>query len=223
MSRDIVLLFDGTSNQIEEDRTNILRLYGSLKRSEDQLVWYHPGVGTMGMGRYVLRWAQKAYEIAGLAFAIGLDDDILNGYRFLATHWQPGDRISIFGFSRGAYTARALAGFLRAFGLLHPDDLHLLLYAWRAFKRIDNQGTAAGQPSDKVFGELRLYERTIRPKRAVPVHFLGLFDTVASVFSFRRGIPTLKYLPFTSSNSMVRTVRHAVAIDEQRSMFQPLL
>jgi uncharacterized protein (DUF2235 family) len=213
MARNIVLLFDGTSNEIGADRTNVLRLYGALKRDATQLVWYDPGVGTLGR-HYITRLATKAYEIAGLALGLGLDDNVKEAYRHLVQHWRKGDRICIFGFSRGAYTARVLVGFLNAIGIIEPAQMNLLDYAWREYKRIEQDGS---------FERIRMYDNLLRPERIVPVHFLGLFDTVASVITFDRLVPRLQYLPFTAGSRLVETVRHAVALDERRRMFMPQL
>lgn len=213
MARNIVLLFDGTSNQIGGDRTNILRLYGALKRTDEQIVWYDPGVGTLG-GRFLTRAFSRIYEIGGLAFGWGLAENVKEAYRFLVAEYREGDRICVFGFSRGAYTARVLIGFLHAIGIVAPVQLNLLDHVWRDYRRIAEAGD---------FAAMRMYDNTLRPERKVPIHFLGLFDTVASVITFRRLVPKLEYLPFTAGSKLVRTVRHALALDERRRMFMPQL
>lgn len=221
--RNLVLLFDGTSNQISGDRTNILRLYGALERNEHQIVFYDSGVGTLGMNRYLLSWKQKIEEFLGLALGYGLDDNVVEGYRFLMKHWRKSDRVYIFGFSRGAYTARVLAGFLRGFGMLAPEQENLLPYAYRAYKRIVlRNDDDAPQADGGAFAEIRMYERALKPQ-PVPVEFLGLFDTVSSVAMWRRHALRFTHLAWTKRNHMVRRVRHAVAIDERRRFFRAYL
>ena len=221
MPKKIVILLDGTSNEISTNRTNILRLYGTLVKSKEQLVYYDPGVGTFGAENAWSRSLRKGAEVWGMATGWGLDANVKEAYRFLVENHAVdanghGDSIHIFGFSRGAYTARVLAGFLHAFGLIEPRNLNLLDYAYRAYKRI---GDASGESG---FAELRLHERILRPHRPA-IRFLGLFDTVASVIESGRFGPRLRSHAFTAGNPSVRTVRHAVALDERRSMFRPQL
>ncbi len=219
MPKNIVILFDGTSNEISDNRTNVLRLYGTLKKSEDQIVWYDPGVGTIGLA-WLGVW-RKLIEIFGLATGFGLDKNVKEAYRFLVENYQreedgARDRIFIFGFSRGAYSARVLAGFVHTFGLMENRNLNLLDYVYRAYKRIGEGG------AENAFAEMRLFERTLRPDRP-PIRMLGVFDTVASIIETGRFGLRLRSNAHTSTNSSVQSVRHAVAIDERRTMFEPML
>jgi uncharacterized protein (DUF2235 family) len=109
-----------------------------------------------------------------------------------------------------------LAGFLHAFGLIEARNLNLLDYAYRAYKRIGDR------PGEAGFAELRLHERILRPQRPT-IRFLGLFDTVASVIESGRFGPRLRSHAFTARNPSVETVRHAVAIDERRTLLRPQL
>ena len=226
MPKNIVILLDGTSNEISSDRTNILRLYGVLEKSAKQLVYYDPGVGTFGADGAWSRFWRKAHEVWGLATGWGLDHNVKEAYRFLVENYDSGkrsgakdqerDRIYLFGFSRGAYSARVLAGFIHAVGLIEPRNLNLLGYAYRAFKRIGDDEKA------EAFAEVRLYERILDPDRP-PIRMLGLFDTVASVIESGASGPRLKSHAYTSRNTSVESVSHAVAIDERRTMFRPQL
>lgn len=225
MAKNIVILLDGTSNQVSADRTNILRLYGVLEKSDRQLVYYDPGVGTLGDDRSWLWIWRKATEIWSLATGWGLDDNVKEAYRFLVENYDKGrgsdaavqerDRIYIFGFSRGGYTARVLAGFINALGLIEKRNLNLLDYAYRAYKRIGVAGATG-------FEEMRLYERVLQADRP-PIRCLGLFDTVASVIESGRFVPRLRSHAFTSRNPSVESVRHTVAVDERRTMFNAIL
>ncbi|WP_352976674.1 DUF2235 domain-containing protein [Mesorhizobium sp. M1005] len=146
-------------------------------------------------------------------------------YRFLVENYDDGrdggggqssrDSIYIFGFSRGAYSACVLAGFVHAVGLIEKRNLNLLDYAYRAYKGI-------GENGEDKFGEVRLYERILAPDRP-PIRLLGLFDTVASAIEHGRYGPRLRSHAFTKRNWSVESVRHAVAIDERRTMFRPRL
>lgn len=236
MPKNIVILLDGTSNEISADRTNILRLYGTLEKSDAQLVYYDPGVGTFGAENSWSRWWRKAVEIWGLATGWGLDQNVKEAYRFLVDNYDDGkrgradpverDRIYIFGFSRGAYSARVLAGFIHTVGLIEPRNLNLLDYAYRAYKGIggdeDDAAKTEGDEAGGPFAEVRLYERILAPDRP-PIRLLGLFDTVASIIEHGRNGLRLSAHAHTKRNVSVESVRHAVAIDERRTMFRPEL
>ena len=103
----IVLCFDGTANQIGAGNlTNVAKLFEMLDKNDPaQIAYYDPGVGTLApeqsslIGKLTLLYEQ--------AFGVGLKDNVAQAYRYVMQHWRPGDAIYIFGFSRGAYTARA--------------------------------------------------------------------------------------------------------------------
>lgn len=212
MARNLILLLDGTSNEVNNNLTNVVKLFRCAERSDSQRVFYHPGIGTVPL---VTDWSpttQSAMAAFGLATGWGLDASILASYCYLVDTYQPGDRIFLFGFSRGAYTARAVAGLVHLLGLLEPDQRNLVDYALKAYKRAFREDSleAAWQ-----------FRRVIGGRR-VPIHFLGVWDTVASVF-FRPGLfrlPTQSFLPYTKSNPSVRVFRQAAAIDERRRMFR---
>ncbi len=216
MAKNIVICCDGTGNEINDHHSNISKLYRVLKRSSGQLVYYDPGLGTMGASSDWARLRQTMEEFAGLALGVGLDRNVLDAYRFLVTHFEDGDRISMFGFSRGAYTVRVLAGFINTLGLLRTHQVHLCGHAFVAYKQIsEGQG----------FSGTRLFEKTLRPRRP-PIRFLGLWDTVSSIIVPRKDrlyAPSLRQLAYTARNPSVEIVRHALAVDERRRMFRPYL
>ena len=231
MSKNIVILFDGTSNEISTDRTNILRLFGILRRSEEQVVYYDPGVGTFGADDSWSPLWHNTVELWGLATGWGLDQNVKEAYRFLVENYDAGplvdghhrdrDRIYIFGFSRGAYTARVLAGFIHAFGLTSKYNINLIDYAYRTYKSIPSDSIAvAGVDGKSPFSDMRLYEKALRNDRP-PIKLLGLFDTVASLIELGHGRLQMKTHTFTHRNPSVEWVRHALAIDEKRTMFRP--
>lgn len=213
--RRLILLLDGTNNEVEEDLSNVLKLYRMLDRGEDQAVYYHPGVGTMRLARSWGQFSQALDTYWGLATGWRLDDDILRAYQFLCERYRDGDEIMIFGFSRGAYTARAVAGLVYLLGLLDEEQLDLAAHALTAYKR-------AGSQHDL---NIAWRFRKVIGGRRVTIRFLGLWDSVASVIVPRRDrfyLPSLEFLPYTKVNPSAEIVRHACAIDEKRRMFRLL-
>jgi uncharacterized protein (DUF2235 family) len=122
MPRNIVICCDGTGNEIKADLSNVLKLFRVLKKTGPQLVDYDPGIGTLSSSDGWSRLKQKIKLVFGLATGQGLDANILDAYRFLIDNYQDGDQVYLFGFSRGAYTVRVLAGFLNLIGLLEPQQ-----------------------------------------------------------------------------------------------------
>ena len=227
MPRKLIICIDGTGNQISDQQTNVLKLYRCLRvNSDTQKVLYVPGVGTNSSQSVIGKWTQKLKGLQGLAFGLGLEDDVLTAYRFLCAQYQEDDQILIFGFSRGAYGARVLAGFMNNFGLLPESQLHLAPRAFRAYRKITDAD--ASDSVDKTYQNLREYEQVLHV-RHVPIRFLGLFDTVSSIVRFRRmwhnltnhgSLLEMGTHASVDENPSVEMVRHALAIDERRSMFR---
>lgn len=212
MPRNLILLLDGTSNEVKDNLTNVVKLYRCAERSDNQRVIYHPGIGTVPLTTDWSPATQSAIAAFGLATGWGLDANILAAYCYLIDTYQEGDRIFLFGFSRGAYTARAVAGLIHLVGLVDPDQRNLAEYALKAYKRSDRE--------DRL--DIAWQFRRVIGGRRVPIHFLGVWDTVASVF-VRPGLlrlPSQSFLPYTKSNPSVRVFRQAAAIDERRRMFR---
>jgi uncharacterized protein (DUF2235 family) len=201
--RNIVVCLDGTANQFRGSYSNVARLYRVMvKNPELQLGYYDPGVGTLPHGARTPAGRRVSLAM-GLAFGYGLTQNIREAYLYLMNTYQTGDRVFIFGFSRGAYTAKALAGMLHKMGLLERGNENLVDYAIEYFKN---------SPSD---ADSELFKRTF--SRECKTHFLGLWDAVKSVgwvYNFVK-------LPYTRRNPSVVSVRHALALDERRVFFQP--
>ena len=201
MPRNLVLCLDGTSNQYSATNTNVVKLYAMLDRTDGQLSYYQPGIGTSvptGIWGRIKRWFIKQID---LAIAWLLEEHVCDAYRFLMRYYQEGDSIFIFGFSRGAYTARAVAGMIHKVGLLTQGNEELIPFAWHMFKHEADKQLAEG------------FKTTF--SRSVGVKFLGLWDTVSSVgWAFDP-----QHLPYTQNNPAVSTVRHAMALDERRAYF----
>src|SRR5262245_54075709 len=137
MARNLVVCFDGTNNQFGRENTNVVRLIQALDRDPSrQRLYYDPGVGTLPEPGVVTWLGKKISEWIGLAFGVGLTRNVEEAYTYLMSIWEPGDRVFLFGFSRGAYTARVLAGVLHALGLLPRGGSNMLPYVMRLFAGI---------------------------------------------------------------------------------------
>ena len=220
MARSLIVLCDGTANSIGPDLSNVAKLFRCLVQDDTQRVFYNPGVGTVGSEGWWSSRLRDAHGVFEQATGFGIDEDVGACYRFLCETYELGDRIYLFGFSRGAYAARIVAALVHMVGLLRPDQLNLIGPLISAYKRIgDKDGRA--RPED--FDNVTLF-RDIAGARLAPVHFLGVWDTVSSVIVPGRNLfgllPGSSRLPYTRTNSSVRTVRHAAALDERRAMFR---
>ena len=108
MAKNIVICCDGTGNEFGQQNSNVVKLYKMLVCNADQVAYYHPGVGTMGARNALTRIGKWWTRVVGLAFGYGISDNVADAYQFLMRTFEEGDRVYVFGFSRGAYTARAL-------------------------------------------------------------------------------------------------------------------
>src|SRR3954447_24948403 len=133
--RNLVVCLDGTNNEPETGTTNVARIYDLAQKNASQLVYYDPGVGTMGARGAVTRIGKALTRVAGLLVGYGIKDNIEEAYTWLSRNYQENDEIYVFGFSRGAYTARALTGMLHTVGLLRPGTENLVPYALKLYAR----------------------------------------------------------------------------------------
>lgn len=219
MPRKLIVCLDGTGNEIEKNESNILRLYKCLKHSEQQRVYYEPGVGTLNTRPFARVLWEKPALLAGLVFGRGLEANVLRSYDFLCRNYRDGDQLYFFGYSRGAYTARVLAGFINQFGLVAPHELHLIKPVFRAYRRISE-----GDPRES-YAKLRVCQQFFHLTHP-PIRFLGLWDTVSSMLRFRFGKGTfVEYGTHADvdENPSVKSVRHALSIDETRRFFRQQL
>ncbi|BDC51211.1 hypothetical protein F183_A35270 [Bryobacterales bacterium F-183] len=201
MSRNIVLCCDGTGNELADRSSNVVKLCHALVRDEmRQTVFYNPGVGTVPVPELHSGLRTFIRKVRGLGFGYGVTNDIKNAYRYLMNTYQPGDRVYLFGFSRGAYTARAVAGMVHRCGLLGRGNEPLVDYAYKAYRDEFNRDTIG-----------RFRSTFSRPCK---IAFLGAWDTVASVGLFPESFPSTRH------NPSIEVVRHAVAIDEVRAKFR---
>jgi uncharacterized protein (DUF2235 family) len=209
MPRNLVVCCDGTGNQYGAANSNVVKLYWTLSATDKQTGYYHPGVGTMGARNALSAIGKWWTRVRGLAFGYGFSDNIADVYSFLMEQFQPGDRIFIFGFSRGSYTARALCGLLKMCGLLTPGNEALIPYALRLYKG-----------NDPCKFEIAAGFKTTFSIACTP-HFLGLWDTVSSIGWILDPVNTKGgHLPYTALLPDIPILRHAVSIDERRAFFR---
>ena len=201
--KNLVICCDGTRGEFgaADRNTNVVRLFGRLADREGQFVYYDPGVGTYSSRRTAAgQWLRNS---AASMFGSGLKSNALEAYRYLMTHYQPGDRIFLFGYSRGAHTVRVLAGMLFKCGLLMKGSENLIPYMARIYFRKNN---------DQVAEDFKRHF-----SRGCPVRFIGVWDTVASMgFLWRR-----RYYRNNILNPGVSFAFQALSIDERRWQFQP--
>ncbi|TFK86941.1 hypothetical protein K466DRAFT_491820 [Polyporus arcularius HHB13444] len=206
-ARTLVLCFDGTGDQFSAENSNVVTFFSLLKKDspKEQMVYYQPGIGTYISTTNVTGLKSKVDKVLDEMLAWNLSNHVMGGYEFLMQNYQEGDKICLFGFSRGAYTARALAGMLHKVGLLPTCNHQQVPFAYKMYTRDDPQGWAQSTAFKKAFSI------------DVDIDFIGVWDTVSSVGV----IPHT--LPFTKSNTAIRVFRHALSLDERRARFKPAL
>jgi uncharacterized protein (DUF2235 family) len=216
--KKIVICCDGTNNQLDGDLTNVVRLFEVAVKDQRQIAFYDPGVGTtadpLARGPISKRWSL----IKGLAFGAGFEENVFDAYRYLMRVHEPGDEVFLFGFSRGAFTVRVLAGMLHAVGLLNSGTDNMLPYVWRNYRAIRTLPAEASSEEKaaaaKHAGEVDVMRRSFT--RECPVTFLGPWDTVGSVGMYNWN----QSFAYGFENPSVAIVRHAVALDERRAGFR---
>ena len=202
--KNIIICCDGTGNDYGVHKTNVVRVCEIAVKSDSQLVYYDPGIGTDGESftpRIIGKSVKNAWQ---KMFGTGLQRNVGEAYRFLMKVYRPGDRVYIFGFSRGAYTARSLAGMLYRCGLLHFG--------------LDNLVEQATNLYNKNESHLQRGFKDNFCARPCPVHFIGVWDTVESL-----GVITGRKFHDCRLNPEIKHAYHAVSLDEKRSKVSPCL
>ena len=216
MARNIVVCCDGTSNQFARSNTNVVKLYqGLVQDPERQLTYYHPGLGTLEAVGALTSVGRRITKLLGLAMGYGLEEEVLKAYHFVARSYVTGDSLFLFGFSRGAYTARAVASLLHAVGILRPDHDDLAKFALRLLSARSEPARTGSSSKAPDFALLHDFKRTFSVAPC-PIHFVGVWDTVSSVGWFANPFS----LPYTRTNPSIAVGRHAVSIDERRAFFR---
>jgi len=224
-TRQLVVLCDGTNNNLTGGRTdtNVLKLMRLLERDEHQIVFYDPGVGNASAlpGATVSdRLRRRMDRLAGLASGRGAYENIAEAYTFLMRNYRARDAIFIFGFSRGAFTARATAGLVNQFGILRPELENLVPTLVHVYFSDAGNSQARQQELDAVTSDIRRLCAQPEPETH-EVWFVGVWDTVSSI-----GIPPFSreiHKRATVSGKRMRHVRQALALDEHRRPYRPRL
>jgi uncharacterized protein (DUF2235 family) len=220
MPKNIVVCFDGTNNKFGPQNTNVVRLVQLLERDPlTQRLYYDPGVGTLPEPGVWSAAGKRISEIYGLAFGRGLSWKVQEAYSYLMDFWEPGDQVLVFGFSRGAYSARVLAGMLHALGLLPRGNHNLVPYVMNLYGAMRGEQSGPHQWSTLCDQFRWTFARVVpedKEQRHFHVHYLGLWDTVSSVGWVW---DPAKYR-YTARNPSVHAVRHAISIDERRWFFR---
>jgi uncharacterized protein (DUF2235 family) len=240
----LIICLDGTWNR-QDSSTNVLHHFNSvnegLVRGTDivQKKYYHPGVGTGLLD-----------SITGGGFGAGLEENVRDAYNWLITNFcdrdatHAPDEIYIFGFSRGAYTARSLVGFIGQCGLLRRSAPLTVEQLWSNYCILGRQNEERKSIWEKILGSeappVRSYttlqavlkrggkiepaeQLLLKWSRRVPIHYLGVYDTVGALGWDALAIPGLTSKLALHNNvrptTLIQRCRHALAMDEQRSSF----
>ncbi|MHC1743112.1 MAG: DUF2235 domain-containing protein [Syntrophobacteraceae bacterium] len=218
--KKLVVFFDGTWNREDQHRadgrscpTNVAKLFEATlpddPNGSPQIVHYVRGVGT-----------RASQRLRGGGFGMGISENIMEGYRFLVSNYEPQDEIYIFGFSRGAYTARSLAGMIYNMGILKREKFYLVKEAYERYK----DRSPEWHPKEKNAQAFRRQHTW----GAETIRFLGVFDTVGAMGApfgvvLGRLIDLLFGCSFhdTKLSSIVQSAYHALSIHERRLPFLP--
>lgn len=214
----LIVCCDGTWNSADQERngrpspTNVIKLaYRIAKRdgATPQVVYYHQGVGTGG----------GLDRLTGGAFGHGLEENIHDTYRFLVANYEPGDEIYLFGFSRGAYTVRSLAGMVRSCGILRREFVE-------QYRRAIDLYRSDTHPDDD---RARLFRAqfAVEGVDGQRIKMIGVWDTVGALGIPLRGLRwvTRRKYQFHDAelSGIVEHGYHALAVDECRRPFAPTL
>lgn len=211
--RNIVICCDGTGNEFGDTNSNVVKFYTTLEIDAAQSAYYHPGLGTMGDPNQQHRLGRAWSRIKGLVFGAGFKANVLDAYRYLMETYSDGDQVYLIGFSRGAYTVRALAGLLDGYGLLCRGNEGHLPYAWRLY--VNQHDVRTRNAINPGVDSAAAFKETFSHKD-FKLHFVGVWDTVSSV----GWVYTPLRLFNVAQNKTIVTGRQALSIDERRCFFQ---
>jgi uncharacterized protein (DUF2235 family) len=234
--RKLIVCCDGTWNEPYQEGapTNVVKMVRAIRpvdaQGVPQIIFYHPGVGT---GNWLDRFM-------GGTMGFGLSANVQSAYDFLASNFVDGDLIFIFGFSRGSFTARSLAGLIGLIGLLEKRDMDLFPRVYDIYRSIKYRHVLTDGSKPKMETALhKLFSKDVAEKilerlidallraRQTPIFFIGVWDTVGALgipFTPLRWIGRSKYqFHDIDLSDKVRYAYHALPIDEARGNFKPTL
>ena len=230
----LIVCCDGTwQSQNNKAATNVLKIAQAVKtKGEDergneiaQILYYDQGIGAVpnygSKQPFLKNTSEFLQKIGGGAFGWGIDEKIEEAYIFLCLNYEPDDEIYLFGFSRGAYTVRSLAGLISCCGLLKRPDINHTADAYEIYR---NKNQEERQDEADNFRRKHKIED-------INIKFIGCWDTVCAL-----GLPNIiSWLPIdkffaekykfhdNKLSSIIENARHAIAIDEKRSAFEVTL
>jgi uncharacterized protein (DUF2235 family) len=223
LKKRLIVCCDGTWQRLESPYpTNVVKIAQGIQPVDrhgiPQIVFYDEGIGTESKVR---KWTGG---IAGK----GIDCNIQDGYRFLSLNYVPGDEIYLFGFSRGAYTVRSLAGMISLLGLVTRDNIRCAPRAYELYRQRsrDRQNSSAHRHNATIEAFRSQYSQT------APITLLGCWDTVGAlgVPNLINGVPLDRFLNReqyrfhdTKLGAQIENAAHAIAIDEYRTTFDATL
>lgn len=238
MAKNILIFADGTGNEggllPDESRTNVYKLYRATRSGPDsiidpnkQLAFYIPGIGTP-TPRHNSQWAHLK-ETAQQALGFGITKKVIDCYCAILGVWQPGDRIYLFGFSRGAYTARCVAHLLEVCGIPTRQDTQgtPLSLDPKSLRQVAKQAASClyvgGMPRSVASANKRIdaFRATYAPRigleNGASTYLIGIWDTVAAI-GWQRFFPDWTYDRHFCHD--IQYARHLQSIDECRKDFK---
>lgn len=222
VNKKLIVFFDGTWNKPNETDdgkpcpTNVTKLFKATSFTNGeapQVVHYVQGVGT-----------HFNDFIKGGAFGWGISSNIKDGYRFICANYTPGDEIYLFGFSRGAYTARSLAGMIYNVGIVKRDDFEQIDEAYKGYRNRSD----AWHPDPEKGVEAAKFREKYTYNGQEKIHFIGVWDTVGALGApYGLVIGYLINLIFKcrfhdiTLSPIIQSGYHALSEDEKRWPFRP--
>jgi uncharacterized protein (DUF2235 family) len=230
--KNLIICSDGTWQKITSPYpTNVVKITQSIATSSDNLVFYGEGIGT---GNWIDR-------LSGGLFGAGIDKNIQDAYRFLCLNYTLGDRIYLFGFSRGAYMIRSLVGLIRSIGMLPRQGIRKIPQAYQMYqdakgRYVDKSELIRESLKVRDLDQLTNFRHQMTTEfgsdyqETIEITLLACWDTVGAL-----GIPQIAWLPAfinrafnkkyqfhnTKLSSTIKHALHAVSIDENRKAFLP--
>jgi uncharacterized protein (DUF2235 family) len=216
----IAIFCDGTWNTPDESKdgkpcqTNVAKMASALLQTSidgtAQLLYYDTGIGSEG---YLLK---RVYDGAT---GSGITENILQAYRYIIGHYEPGDELFFFGFSRGAFTVRSLSGLIRNSGILKKENAEQAARALKIYR-----SRKAGLQPRAI--EATLFRKTFAVEESTPIKFIGVWDTVGSLGNplwLKSFLSRKNQFHDTGLSSKVDFAYHALAVDEKRKNFEATL